>query len=243
MGRIVGRVQAMALALGAPGLFLVAFLDSSFLSLPEIADLLVIWMVTQHKGRLVIYVISATLGSTAGCLLLYSLGRKGGDALVRKRFHSASVDERWRRSGVTGSWPCSSRRFCRRPRLSRSSCSSPGSRASASARFATAILIGRGARYLAEGVLAVWYGERALAFMHAHGKTVSLVVVGLLAAALPATCCGAKCGRDNADKVAYHCASGRSRTYDRRACHESRTQHRHPDPQRGAGARRSSTAN
>src|SRR6476661_3154528 len=93
MGRFVGRVQVLALALGAPGLFLVAFLDSSVLSLPEIADLLVIWMVMQHKERLVLYALSATAGSLAGCLLLYYIGRKGGDALVRKRFHSATVDK------------------------------------------------------------------------------------------------------------------------------------------------------
>ena len=40
MGGFVGRVQAFALALGGPGLFIVAFLDSSFLSLPEINDIL-----------------------------------------------------------------------------------------------------------------------------------------------------------------------------------------------------------
>ena len=86
MGGFVRRVEALALALGAPGLFLVAFLDSSLLSLPEITDLLVVWMVTRHKTRLLLYAGSATLGSIAGCLLLYGLGRKGGHALVRSRF-------------------------------------------------------------------------------------------------------------------------------------------------------------
>ena len=54
MGRFVDWIQAFALALGGPGLFLVAFLDSSFLSLPEINDLLLIWMVTQHKSRMLL---------------------------------------------------------------------------------------------------------------------------------------------------------------------------------------------
>jgi len=182
MGRIVGRVQAMALALGAPGLFLVAFLDSSFFSLPEIADLLVIWMVTQHKGRLVIYVIAATLGSTAGCLLLYSLGRKGGDALVRKRFHSASVDKAmaaFRRYGIMAVLIPS---ILPPPAPFKIFVLLAGVAGIGAWRFATAILIGRGARYLTEGVLAVWYGERALAFIHTHGRFISLVVVGLLAA-------------------------------------------------------------
>src|SRR5262245_62713843 len=92
MGRLVDRIQTLALALGAPGLFLVAVLDSSILSLPEIADLLIIWMVIQHKSRLVLYAASATAGSILGCLALYYLGLRGGDALVRKRFHPASVD-------------------------------------------------------------------------------------------------------------------------------------------------------
>jgi membrane protein YqaA with SNARE-associated domain len=180
MGRIVGRVQSMAIALGAPTL-LVAFLDSSFLSLPEIADLLVIWMVTQHKGRLAIYVISATLGSTAGCLLLYSLGRKGGDALVRKRFHSASVDKAmaaFRRYGIMAVLIPS---ILPPPAPFKIFVLLAGVAGIGAWRFATAIVIGRGARYLTEGVLAVWYGERALAFMHANGRMVSLAVVGLLA--------------------------------------------------------------
>src|SRR2546428_6909801 len=83
MGRIVHKIRAFALAAGAPGLVLVAFLDSSILSLPEITDLLVIWMVTQHKSRLVLYAASATCGSIAGGLLMYYLGRKGGEGMVR----------------------------------------------------------------------------------------------------------------------------------------------------------------
>src|SRR5262245_64951711 len=91
MGRFVDWIQGFALALGGPGLFLVAFLDSSFLSLPEINDLLLIWMVTQHKERMVFYATSATLGSIAGCLVLYYIGRKG-DEWVTRRFHPERLE-------------------------------------------------------------------------------------------------------------------------------------------------------
>jgi len=47
MRRFVDGIQAFALGMGAPGLFVVAFLDSSFLSLPEINDLLLVLMVTR----------------------------------------------------------------------------------------------------------------------------------------------------------------------------------------------------
>ena len=92
MGRIVDWVRGLALTLGAPGLYLVAFLDSSFLSLPEINDLLVDLDGDAAQERMMLYVVAATLGSMAGCLVLYYVGRKGGEALIRKRFASASVD-------------------------------------------------------------------------------------------------------------------------------------------------------
>src|SRR6266480_1491281 len=92
MGGFVDRLSVLAIGLGAPGLFLVAFLDSSFLSLPEIADLLVVYMVTHHKHRMLLYAVAATLGSMAGCLVMYYVGRKGGEALIRKRFTTATAE-------------------------------------------------------------------------------------------------------------------------------------------------------
>ena len=86
MSRIVSWVQAFALSIGGPGLFLIAFLDSSFLSLPEINDILVIVMVIEHKDLMPYYATMATLGSVTGCLLLYVIGRRGGEALLRRRF-------------------------------------------------------------------------------------------------------------------------------------------------------------
>ena len=186
MGRIVGRVQAFALALGAPGLFLVAFLDSSILSLPEIADLLVIWMVTKHKSRLVLYATSATVGSIGGCLLLHYLGRKGGEAMVRRRFSNASIERTlaaFRRHGIMAVLipsilppPAPFKIFVLMAGVSGISVRS----------FAIAIAIGRGTRYFVEGLLAVWYGEQAIAFIHAHAAAASLTVVGVLVAGLAA---------------------------------------------------------
>src|SRR5213595_3332864 len=92
MERLVSWVQGFALALGGPGLFLIAVLDSSFLSFPEVVDLLIVVFVTHHKERMVYYASLATLGSIAGCFLLYYVGLKGGEAFVRKRFHDRHVD-------------------------------------------------------------------------------------------------------------------------------------------------------
>ena len=78
MARITAWIEAFALSIGAPGLFIIAFLDSSFLSFPEVNDLLIVLMVINHPERMVLYATMATLGSVAGCLALYFVGRKGG---------------------------------------------------------------------------------------------------------------------------------------------------------------------
>ena len=180
MGRIVGRVQALALAFGAPGLFVVAFLDSSLLSLPEIADLLVIWMVVQHKERLILYALSATLGSICVCLLLYYLGKKGGDAFVRKRFHSDAVDRTlaaFRRHGVMAVLIPS---ILPPPAPFKIFVLLAGVADIRLANFATAVAIGRGARYFTEALLALKYGDSAMAFIHENGAAVSIGAVVVL---------------------------------------------------------------
>ena len=90
MARITTWIEAFALSVGAPGLFIIAFLDSSFLSFPEVNDLLIVLMVVNHPERMVLYATMATLGSVAGCLALYFVGRKGGHALSRRSVSKAA---------------------------------------------------------------------------------------------------------------------------------------------------------
>lgn len=174
------KLRALALALGAPGLFLVAFLDSSFISLPEIADILVVYMVTQHKARMLLYVIATLTGSLAGCLVMYYLGRKGGEALVRKRFAGQSVERAmatFQRHGVMAVLVPA---ILPPPAPFKIFVLLAGVTGISATKFTTAVLIGRGARYLLLGILAIEYGDAALTFMHDHAVGVSLGAVGVL---------------------------------------------------------------
>lgn len=186
MGRIADWARGLALTLGAPGLYLVAFLDSSFLSLPEITDLLVVWMVTRHPARVVVYVLAATLGSLSGCLVLYFLGRKGGDAFVRKRFASASVERAMAAFERHGVLVVLIPAILPPPAPFKIFVLLAGIAGISTPKFATAILIGRSARYLVLGLLAVEYGEQALAYAEAHSVEVAMVVIGVLAAGVAA---------------------------------------------------------
>ena len=64
-------IQGVAVTLGGPGLLIIGFLDSSFLSFPEVNDLLLVGMVMRHPHRLPYYAGMATLGSVLGCLAIY----------------------------------------------------------------------------------------------------------------------------------------------------------------------------
>ena len=181
MRRFADWIQGFALALGAPGLFIVAFLDSSFLSLPEINDLLLIWMVTEHKARMPVYAIASMLGSIAGCVVLYYIGLKGGDALVRKRFHADRVDRALgviQRNGVLAVLIPS---LLPPPAPFKIFVLLAGVAGIPISRFILAIGIGRGVRYFGEGLLAIRYGDQAIAYLENNLRTVSLILVGLIA--------------------------------------------------------------
>ena len=182
MSEFVARIRTLALALGGPGLFLVAFLDSSFLPLPGITDVLLIITVTRNPSAMLLYVAMTVVGSVIGCLALWHLGKKGGEALVRKKFTGEKVEQAMatlQRNGVMAVLvPC----LLPPPSPFKIFILLAGVVGISATRLATAIAIGRGIRYLALGILAVKYGETAMAYMRDNGTTVSLVVVGVIVA-------------------------------------------------------------
>lgn len=180
MKGLISWAQGLVISLGGPGLFIVAFLDSSFLSLPEINDILVIWMVTQHKERMAYYATMATLGSITGCFALYALAWKGGEAFLRKRFNASRIER-----GMA-----SVRRYGLLALLVPSILPPPapfkvfvllaGVVRVRPLHFVLAIGIGRGLRYFGEGLLAVWYGDMALRYIKEHGDQVALATAVLV---------------------------------------------------------------
>lgn len=70
--------------LGYFGPLVMGVLDSSFLFLPFGNDLMVVGLVAQKHPHPWIYVLTASLGSTLGALLLTLVSRKFGEAGMRK---------------------------------------------------------------------------------------------------------------------------------------------------------------
>jgi membrane protein YqaA with SNARE-associated domain len=177
---LISRIYGFALALGGPGLFTAAFLDSSFISLPQINDLLVVLMVSRNKPWMPYYAMMATLGSVAGCYVIYRLAEKGGDAFLRKRLKQGHVDRAlamYQRHGllaliVPGLLPP--------PAPFKLFVLAAGVAGVKASRFVLGVAISRGARYFTIGLLTVYYGDAALDLMKTRGREVALWLVGLI---------------------------------------------------------------
>jgi membrane protein YqaA with SNARE-associated domain len=179
MKRLVDWIQGFAVTLGGPGLFLIGFLDSSFLSFPEVIDLLVILMVAQHKERLLYYSLMATLGSLAGCLALYYVARRGGEAFIRKRFNARHVEVGLKLFRKYGLLAVIVPALLPPPAPFKIFILLAGVAAIPVWQFTAAVFIARFVRYGGEGLLAVFYGERAAAFLEAHAKEAGLWLSGI----------------------------------------------------------------
>ncbi len=178
MAVFVEWIKAFALSLGGPGLFIIAFLDSSFLSFPEVNDLLIIWLTTQNKERMVYYALMTTLGSIAGCLALYTIARKGGEAFLRKRVNPQYLERAmatFRRYGLLAILIPS---MLPPPMPFKIFVLAAGVSKVRPLDFILAIAIGRGVRYFGEGLLAVYYGDAAAEFLRQNAQTVALTVAG-----------------------------------------------------------------
>jgi membrane protein YqaA with SNARE-associated domain len=185
MQRVVESVAAFAAGLGAPGLVLVAFLDSSFLSLPEVTDILIVVLVIQRPELWIWHALFATIGSVAGCYALYFVGRRGGDAVLRRRFTARNIErglDLFRRYGLLAIVVPS---ILPPPMPFKIFVLMAGVAHVRPLTFIVAATIGRGFRYGGEALLAYWYGEQATQFIRQNLPTVSLwlgVAIAVLAA-------------------------------------------------------------
>jgi membrane protein YqaA with SNARE-associated domain len=175
-------LQNVAVTIGGPGLFIIAFLDSSFLSLPEVNDLLVVTAVTRHPHRWLYYATAATLGSLAGCLALYYVSRRGGEAFIRSRFSTGRVERTMRLFQRHGLLALLVPALLPPPAPFKLFVLLAGVAGIPALRFSLAVVVGRGTRFLVIGWLAARYGQQTIEFLHEHGRTVALVVAGLIVA-------------------------------------------------------------
>jgi len=181
IGTIIGDageyLYMLAIRLEGTLILLVALADSSFLTLPEVNDVLIVVLSAGKPwGRMLLNVLLTIVGSIIGCSLLYSVGRKGGSPLLKRTFSESAVQRAERfiaRFGTLGLFvpsilppPCPFKIFVL----------SAGVFRLGRLKFLTAVALGRTVRYLTWGILAVLYGEPVRAFVEVNARKVGVAL-------------------------------------------------------------------
>ncbi len=185
MSRIGEVMRYVASSLDGPGLLLVALFDSSFLSIPEGNDFLIVLLSAGNTWRNVAYYVGmTTVGSIAGCLLLYSVGRKGGSPLLYKRFSARNIQRAERlfeKYGIlTVVLPC----MLPPPCPFKIFVLSAGVFRLRLTEFLAAIAVGRTLRYSMWGILALLYGSSVKTYMQQNLPKIGIGLFILLVLAL-----------------------------------------------------------
>jgi membrane protein YqaA with SNARE-associated domain len=170
------KIVSFAGALGAPGLFLISFLDSSVLTFPVINDLLLIELSIQRPQRMPLYAAMAMTGSVLGCVLLYFIAKKGGEAFFRKKAgQRAQVVREWVvKNGFGGMLAAA---LLPPPTPFKIFVFAAGVFEVPLGSFTSAIALARAIRYFGFGYLATKYGEQAMPFIAQHKLQVAAGVI------------------------------------------------------------------
>lgn len=177
LAKFTGFLKSVAMTLGGPGLLVIAFFDSSFLSFPEVNDLLIIANSFHNPERMLYYATMTVIGSVLGCTVLYWVGRRGGNALLKKKFDPQRVEKVRRWYDRYGLLAVIIPAILPPPMPFKVFVLSAGVFEIKLGKFLGAVLIGRGIRYYLEGYIAMQLGEHAMDWMNEHYSVVALTLV------------------------------------------------------------------
>ena len=173
-------IISVPLYIAAPAMVIIGALDSSLLSLPEINDYLVVGRCIKYPSAVFYFPLFAATGSVLGCWLLYTIMRRGGQALLRKRFKAESIRKVERAYERWGVLAIAVPAILPPPLPFKIFVATAGTLEYPRWKFLLTVMLARSFRYYVEGILAVFYGERVLIFLKENGLFVVSVVAALV---------------------------------------------------------------
>ena len=166
------NVISMPLYLAAPAMVIIGALDSSLLSLPEINDYLVVGRCYKYPSAVFYFPLFAAAGSVIGCNILYTIVRRGGQAVLRKRFNLNSIKKVERAYERFGFLAIGIPAILPPPLPFKIFVATAGALEYPRWKFLLTVMIARSFRYYVEGILAVFYGQKVLLFLKDNGLVI-----------------------------------------------------------------------
>lgn len=172
------------LHLGFFGLILLGALDSSFLTLPFANDIAVIVLVSIHHERLLLYVAGATIGSLAGCYVMYMIGRKGGESFLQAHISEQRFNTMRDRISKRGPFLMALPALIPPPFPFTAWVLAAGALDVPRFKFMATLTGARFVRFIAEGIFALYVGRRVVRwiqtpfFQHFIEVLVGIAIIG-----------------------------------------------------------------
>lgn len=179
IGSTMKSLQAMLIGFGALGILAIGFMDAAFIPLPGGPDVVVMALSHHNHAMMPVYVFAAVAGSTIGSLVLYFAALKGGQTVLRKFSPEkrARVEDLLERYDILAMLLAS---VLPPPFPFKLFVLSAGAFKMQLWRFIAALVVGRGFRFLLEGILAVKYGEQATDIFKNHYPKIGLGVAAAI---------------------------------------------------------------
>ena len=179
------NVISLPLYYAAPAMIIIGALDSSLLSLPEINDYLVVGRCYKYPSAAFYFPLFAAAGSVIGCNILYTIVRRGGQAVLRKRFKLHQIKRVERAYERFGFLAIGIPAILPPPLPFKIFVATAGALEYPRWKFLLTVMIARSFRYYVEGILAVFYGKRVLLFLKDNGLVIvsivgSLILIGII---------------------------------------------------------------
>lgn len=164
---------------GVPGLLGIAFLDSAAVPMMGGPDAVVLLLAWQRPMQILPIILAAAIGSTLGCLVLYRVGRAGGE-MALARFSTerrAWVKQRLDQNafaavaaGVAAPPPFPTKLVIL----------AAGAFRVSQTKFANGVLAGRLVRYSVLAILGASFGDQAADVLRSHYPIFALLLIGAL---------------------------------------------------------------
>src|SRR5919206_2700074 len=174
------HVLALPIYLAAPAMIVIGALDSSLLSLPEINDYLVVGRCFRDPHAVYYFPLFAAAGSVLGCHVLYTIVRRGGQAVLRRKFPAASIERVEHAYERFGFLAIGIPAVLPPPLPFKIFVATAGALEYPRWKFLLTVMIARSFRYYLEGILAVFYGRRVLLFIKDNGLVIVSIVATLV---------------------------------------------------------------
>jgi membrane protein YqaA with SNARE-associated domain len=172
----LNRLNQYLMVMGIPGLLLISFLDSAGIPLVGGPDTVILLLAWHRPVMAPLIVITATIGSTLGCLVLYGIGLKGGEKAL-SRFNPERKARIERMMHEHGIWAIFASVIAPPPFPTKPAILAAGVLRIGKIRFVATVFAARLIRYALIGFLAVKFGDDAARVLKAHYPAIFLAII------------------------------------------------------------------